>query len=122
MIALSVPKLKNVFARQRNLSLKTIKPKKKKKTLNPNFFVESLDQCQRLEVRKKARNVFRDEPRSVGPQCVTQHRIFIKFFRFCPNFLAFFSLVFRTSNFWSLRNLVKQLFHSRVLEIGRAHV
>ena len=46
MIALSVAKLK--------------KPKKKK-----NFFVENLDQRQRLEVHEKARNVFCDDPTSV---------------------------------------------------------
>jgi len=55
MIALSVAKLLNVFAGKRNFSLK------RKKT----FFVESLDQCPCLEVREKARNVFRDEPTSV---------------------------------------------------------
>ena len=41
----------------------------KKKT----FFVESLDQCRRLELREKARNVCCDEPTSVSPQGVTQH-------------------------------------------------
>ena len=30
---------------------------------------------------------------------------------------SLFSLVFRTSNFWSLRNLIKQLFHSRLLDM-----
>ena len=69
-----------------------IKPKKKKK----NFFVEILDQCLRLELRKRARNVFffSDEPTSVWPQGVTQHRIFIKFiFRFRPDFLAFIARI-----------------------------
>ena len=32
-------------------------------------------------------------------------------------FSRFFSLVFRTSNIWSLRNLIKQLFHSRLLDM-----
>ena len=32
-------------------------------------------------------------------------------------FSRFFSLVFRTSNFGSLRNLIKQLFHSRLLDM-----
>ena len=49
----------NVFAAKRNFSL--YKAKKEKN----NFFVESLDQCRRLEVGKKARNVFCDEPSSV---------------------------------------------------------
>ena len=38
------------------------------------------------------------------------------FFRFRSDFLTFL-LVFRTSNFWSLRNLMKQLFHSRLLDM-----
>ena len=38
------------------------------------------------------------------------------FFDFARIFLLF-SLVFRTSNFWSLRNLIKQLFHSRLLDM-----
>ena len=89
------------------------KPKKKKKT----FFVESLDQCRRLKVREKARNVFSDEPTSVWPHGVTQHRIFIKFFFHFTRIFSLFSLVFHTSNFWSLRNLIKQLFHSRLLDM-----
>ena len=40
--------------------------------------MESLDQCRRLEVSEKARNVFCEEPTSVWPQVVTQQRIFIK--------------------------------------------
>ena len=34
------------------------------------------------------------------------------FFDFARIF-SLFSLILRTSNFWSLRNLIKQLFHSR---------
>ena len=59
MIALSVVKLKMLFAGKRKFSLN--KAKKEKET----FFVESLDQCRRLEVREKAGNVFCDEPTSV---------------------------------------------------------
>ena len=55
-------KTKNVFTGKRNFSLNKAKKEKK------NFFVESLDQCWRLEVREKARNVFCDEPMSVWPQ------------------------------------------------------
>ena len=56
--------------------------------------MESLDQCRRLEVSKKGRNVFCDGPTSVLPQSVTQHRIFIKsFFRFRSDFLAFFARI-----------------------------
>ena len=57
MIALSVAKLK-MFSPESEIFL-SIKPKKK------NFFVESLDQRRRLEVREKARNVFCDDPTSV---------------------------------------------------------
>ena len=81
--------------------------------------MESLVQWRRLEVREKARNVlFCDEPTSVLPQGVTQHRSHLHqvFFNFGRTFLLF-SLVFRTSNFWSLKNLIKQLFHSRLLDM-----
>ena len=37
-------------------------------------------------------------------------------FRFHSDFLAF-SLLFHTSNFWCLRNLIKLLFHSRLLDM-----
>jgi len=30
---------------------------------------------------------------------------------------SLFSLILRTSNFWSLRNLIKQLFHSGLLDM-----
>ena len=85
MAGLSAAKLK-VFGGKQNFSL--IKPKKKKKP-----FGESLDQCQRLEVREKARNVFGDQPTSIRPQTVTQHRIFISFFLFRSDFLAFFACI-----------------------------
>ena len=39
------------------------------------------------------------------------------FFSISLGFSRFFSLVFRTSNFGSLRNLIKQLFHSRLLDM-----
>ena len=110
MIALSVAKLE--MSSPRSEIFPWIKPKKKKTT-----FLWSLDQCRRLKVREKARNVFCDEPTSVRPQGVTQHRLFIKdFFNFARIFWLF-SLLFRTSNFWSLRNLIKQLFHSRLLDM-----
>ena len=55
--------------------------------------MESLDKCQHLEVHEKARNIFCDEPTSVWPQGVTQRRIFMKFFRFRSDFLAFFTRI-----------------------------
>ena len=85
MIALSVAKLK-MSSPESEIFL-WIKPKK-------TFFVESLDQCRCLEVREKARNVFCDEPTSVWPQGVKQHRIFIRFIsRFRSDFLAFFARI-----------------------------
>ena len=57
MIALAVAK-QNMFSPE-NFSLNKAKKGKK------NFFVKSLDQCRRLEVREKARKVFCDEPTSV---------------------------------------------------------
>ena len=50
-----VAKLK-MFSPESEIFL-SIKPKNKKK-----IFVESLDQCRRLEILEKARNVFCDEP------------------------------------------------------------
>ena len=62
-------------------------------------------------------NVFCGEPSSVRPQGVTRHCIFIEFFFDFARIFSLFSLVFRTSNLWSLRNLIKQLFHSRLLDM-----
>ena len=56
--------------------------------------MESEDECRRLEVREMARNVFRDEPTSVRPQGVTQHRIFINFFSISRGFSRFFRSYF----------------------------
>ena len=77
----------------------------KKKTC----FVQTLDQFRRLEVRKKARNVFAMSLRLSDHKPLTQHCIFIKFFRF--------RLYFVFPRFGSLRNLIKQLFHSRLLDM-----
>ena len=87
MIALSVAKL-NFFSPDSDISL-WIKAKKKKK-----LFVESLDQFRRLEVREKARNVFVMSLRlSDHKVLITQHRIFIKFFRFRSDFLSFLARI-----------------------------
>ena len=106
MIALSVAKLK-MFSPESKIFF-WIKPKKKNK-----LFEKSFDQC----LREKTRNAFCEVLTFVWPQGVTQHRIFIKFFSISLGFYSFFSLVFRASNFWSLRNLIKQLFHSRMLDM-----
>ena len=88
MIALNVANLKMIS--QESEIFLWIKLKEKKK----NFFVESLDQYRYLEVRQKARNVFGDEPTSVWPQGVTQHRIFIKIFSISLGFSRFFRSYF----------------------------
>ena len=60
--------------------------------------MESLNQCRRLEVPEKVRNVVCDEPNV----CLTtrcQHLIFIKFFSISLGFSRVFSVVFRISYF-----------------------
>ena len=84
---------KNVFVGKRNFSLNTVKTKNEKKS----FFVESLDQSRRLEVREKARNVFIVMSRYVclSTTCYTTahlHQVFF-FFRFRSDFLAFFARI-----------------------------
>ena len=62
--------------------------------MKTNFFVESLDQCRRLEVREKARHVFVMSLRLSDHKVVTQHRIFIfSFFRFRSDFVTFFARI-----------------------------
>ena len=48
---------------------------------------------------------------------VTQHRNFIKFFSISLGFSPFLRAYFKLQNFWSLRNLIKPLFHSRLFDI-----
>ena len=43
--------------------------------------------------------------------------VLIKFFRFRSDWLAFFARISYFLNFWSSRNLIKQLFHSRLLDM-----
>ena len=51
----------------------------KLKMFSPKMGIFSLNKAKKKKYAK-ARNLFCDEPTSVGPQGVTQHRIFIKFF------------------------------------------
>ena len=101
MIALSVAKL-IFFGGKRNFSRNKAKIK--------NVFVEILDQFRRLEVRKKARNVF------VMSRYYTTshlHQVFSILLGFSPSF----SLVFRTSKLLEFKEFKKQLFHSRLLDM-----
>ena len=89
---------------------------KAKKRKKETFFVKRLDQCRRLEVREKARNVFlRWAYVCLTTRCnTTSIASSSSFFRFRSDFLAFSA---RISYFKFLRNLIKQLFHSRLLDI-----
>ena len=49
-------------------------------------------------------------------RCYTTLHFHQVFFHFAQNFMLF-SLVFCTPNFWSLRNLIKKLFHSHLLDM-----
>ena len=80
--------------------------------------MESLDHCRRLEVLEKAINIF-----FVMSLILSDHKVLHNiasstsfFFDFARVF-SLFSLVFRTSNFCILRNLIKQLFHERTLDM-----
>ena len=94
MIALSVAKLKNVFAGKRDFSLN--KAKNEKKT----FFVETLDQFRRLDVREKGRSVF------VVSLRLSDHKVLHNIASSSSFFDSLgFSLFFRSyyvlPNFWS---------------------
>ena len=79
--------------------------------------MESFDQCRRLEVHEKARNVLVMSLRLSDHKVVTQHRILIKFFfLFRSDFLAVFARI-SYFKFLDLRNLIEQLFHSRLLDM-----
>ena len=82
------------------------------------FFSPESEIClQRLEVREKVRNVF------VMSLRLSDHRVLhniaspSRFLDFARIFLLF-SLLLRTSKrLWRLRNLIKQLFHSRLSDM-----
>ena len=108
MIALSVAKLK-MFAPESEISF-GIKQKK-------NVFVESLDNFRSLEIREKVRNVFLMSLRlSTTRYYTTSH--FHQLFSISLGFSRFFRSYFVLLNFWSLTNLIKQLFHSRLLDMS----
>ena len=72
--------------------------------------MESLDKFRRFEVHENARNVF------VMSLRLSDHKVLhniasvlLKFFRFRSDFVL--------QKFCSLRNLIKQLFHSRLLDM-----
>jgi len=67
------------------------------------FFVESLDQCRRLEVREKTRNVFFVMSlRLSDHKVVTQHRFLSSFFDFARIFSPFFARI-SSFKFWEFK-------------------
>ena len=66
--------------------------------------------------RKGKKSFFVMSLRLSDHKVVTQHRIFIKFFQFRSDFLAFFACI-SYFKFLDLRNLIKQLFYSRLLDM-----
>ena len=108
MNALSVA---NDFAGKRNFSLN--KAKKEKKTLLCGKF-GSMPTFRRTRKGKKCFFMM--------SLCLSDHKVLhnvassSSVFRFRSDHFSLFSLVFLTSNFWSLKNLIKQLFHSRLLD------
>ena len=66
------------------------------------FFVESLDQFRRLEVREKARNVFVMSLRLSDNKVLHNiASVLIKFFSISLGFARFFRSYFVLPNFWS---------------------
>ena len=76
-----------------------------------------MDRCRRLEVREKARNVFVMSPRLSEHKELHNIAFSSSFFFDFARIFSLFSLLFRTSNLWSLMNLIKQLIHSRLLDM-----
>ena len=96
MIVLSVAKLK-MFSSECQIS-PWIKPKRRKKI----FFVESLDQFRRSEVREKARNVFVMSLRLSDNKVLHNiASVLIQFFLISLRFGRFFRSYFVLPNFWS---------------------
>ena len=93
----SVAKLTFFFAGKRNFSQN--KPKKNA------FVVESLNQFRRLEVHKKARNVFGDEACLTTRYSATSH--LHQVFSISLGFSRFFSLIFRTSKLLAFKEFNK---------------
>ena len=85
------------------------------------FFSPESEIClQRLEVHEKVRNVFVMSLRLSDHQVLHNIASSSRFLDFARIFLLF-SLLPRTSKLlWRLRNLIKQLFHSRLLDMRLA--
>ena len=81
-----------------------------------NFFVETLDQFRRLDVRQKAKNVFVISLRLSDHKALHNIASSSSFFDFARIF-SLFSLVFRTSKFLDFKEFNKTIIHSRLLDM-----
>ena len=111
MVALSVAKLK-MFPLASEIFF-WIKPKKKKK-----LFCGKFGSTRTFRSTRKGKKCFLWWPYVclITLRCYTTSHLHQVFFDFARIF-SLFSLVFRTSNFWILRNLTNQLFHLRLLDM-----
>ena len=105
MIGLSVAKLKT-FTPESEISF-GIKQKK-------NVFCGKFGSLSKLRDTRKCKKCFCDEPLTTR-YYTTSH--LHQFFSISLGFSRFFRSYFVLLNFWSLRNLKKQLFHSRLLDM-----
>ena len=110
MIALSVAKLK-MFSPESEIFL-WIKPKQKKK-----LFIGKFGSIPTFRSTRKGKKCFLWHAYvCLTTRCYTTSHLHQVLFDFARIF-SLLSLVFRTSNFWSLRKLIKELFHSRLLDM-----
>ena len=70
--------------------------------------MESLDHCRRLEVREKATNVFAMSLRLSDQKVLHNNASSSSFFRFRPDFLAFFARI-SYLNFFKLKEFNKTI-------------
>ena len=80
--------------------------------------MESLDQFRRLEVHEKVRNVFVMSLRLRDHHVLHNiASVLITFFSISLGFAHFFRSYFVLSKLLELRNFIKQLFHSRLMDM-----
>ena len=90
-----------------------IKPKKKEKT----FFCGKFGSMPTFRSTRKSKKCFlRWAHVCLTTRCYATSHLHQVFFRFRSDFLAFFARI-SYFNFLELKNLIKQLFHSRLLDM-----
>ena len=104
---------KTFFAGKQNFSLNKAKKKKRKR------FCGKFGSSPTFRNTRKGKKCFYDEPLFLSHYKVLHNiaSVLIKFFRFLSHLLAFFARISYFLNFWSLRNLIKQSLHSRLLDM-----